>query len=209
MYVGEIRLLANSYEPEGWAFCDGRMLDPKKYPDLFQKIGATFGGDGKTTFAVPDLRGGAPVHRASGSYLGAVGSIEFDGGRSRQHARVPIHYFIATTIERHYPEDMAIISEVRLWANEKSPRDWIPCSGQLMPISRNTALFSLLGTAFGGDGRQTFALPDLRGAFAFHPEAPDDRGHASGARAYDGAAKPLLAMQYCIAIKGVYPPRPS
>ena len=209
MHIGEIRLIASNYEPDGWAYCDGRLLDPKRYPDLFQKIGAKFGGDGKTTFAIPNLRGHAPMHRASGTHPGHVGSIEFDAGPSRQHARTPIQHIIALTASRDYPDDMPIIGEVRLWANDKTVRDWIPCSGQLLPISGNTTLFALLGTAFGGDGRQTFALPDLRGAFAIHPADPADRGKTSGARADDGNIKPLLAMQYCLAMKGIFPPRPS
>ncbi|MBB4080960.1 microcystin-dependent protein [Lewinella aquimaris] len=50
-----------------------------------------------------------------------------------------------------------------------APRGWALCEGQLLPISQNTALFSLLGTTYGGDGRTTFALPDLRGRFPIHP----------------------------------------
>ena len=50
-----------------------------------------------------------------------------------------------------------------------APRGWAFCEGQLMPISQNTALFSLLGTTYGGDGRTTFGLPDLRGRVAVHP----------------------------------------
>lgn len=209
MYAGEIRLIANNYEPDKWAYCDGRMLDPAQYPDLFSKIGAKFGGDGKTTFAIPDLRDRAPVHRARGTNPGHVGSIELDGGPSRQHARLPIQHIIALTSSRDYPDDMPIISEVRLWATDKSPRDWFTCAGQTMAISRNTTLFALIGTAFGGDGRQTFALPDLRGAFAIHPADPDDRGQTSGARATDGDIKPLFALQYFLANKGIFPPRPS
>jgi len=50
-----------------------------------------------------------------------------------------------------------------------APKGWASCNGQLMPISQNTALFSLLGTTYGGDGKSTFALPDLRGRVAIHP----------------------------------------
>ena len=50
-----------------------------------------------------------------------------------------------------------------------APRGWARCDGQLLPISSNSALFSLLGTIYGGDGRTTFALPDLRGRVAIHP----------------------------------------
>lgn len=55
------------------------------------------------------------------------------------------------------------IGEIRLFGFNYAPRGWAMCQGQLLPISPNTALFALLGTQYGGDGRNTFALPDLRG----------------------------------------------
>ncbi len=60
-YAGEIRLFANAYAPRGWALCDGQLLPVEEYPVLFALIGATYGGDGATTFALPDLRGSLPV----------------------------------------------------------------------------------------------------------------------------------------------------
>jgi microcystin-dependent protein len=57
----------------------------------------------------------------------------------------------------------AFLAEVKMFAGNFAPRGWAKCEGQLVPISQNTALFSLLGTIYGGDGRSTFALPDLRG----------------------------------------------
>jgi len=56
------------------------------------------------------------------------------------------------------------LGEIRMFAGNFPPKGWAFCNGQIMPISQNTALFSLLGTNFGGDGRTTFALPDLRAA---------------------------------------------
>jgi microcystin-dependent protein len=60
------------------------------------------------------------------------------------------------------------IGEIRMFSGNFAPRGWAFCNGQLMPISQNTALFSLLGTIYGGDGRSTFALPDLRGRVPLH-----------------------------------------
>ncbi|MEM7214391.1 MAG: tail fiber protein [Pseudomonadota bacterium] len=61
------------------------------------------------------------------------------------------------------------IAEVRIWANNFAPRSWAYCDGQLLPISQNTALFSLLGTTYGGDGRTDFGLPNLQGRACMHP----------------------------------------
>ena len=61
------------------------------------------------------------------------------------------------------------IAEIVMFGGNFAPRGWALCDGQLLPISQNQALFSLLGTTFGGDGRTNFALPDLRGRAAIHP----------------------------------------
>ena len=61
------------------------------------------------------------------------------------------------------------IAEVRIWALNFAPRGWAFCDGQLLPISQNTALFSLVGTIYGGDGRTTFALPNLQDRAPMHP----------------------------------------
>lgn len=60
------------------------------------------------------------------------------------------------------------IGEIRMFGGNFAPRDWALCDGQLLPINQNQALFSILGTTYGGDGRTTFALPDLRGRVPIH-----------------------------------------
>jgi microcystin-dependent protein len=60
------------------------------------------------------------------------------------------------------------VAEIRIFACNFAPTGWAQCNGQLMPISQNTALFSLLGTYYGGDGKSTFALPNLQGSLAVH-----------------------------------------
>ena len=61
------------------------------------------------------------------------------------------------------------VAEIRIFPFNFAPKGWAFCNGQLLPISQNTALFSLLGTTYGGDGKSTFALPDLEGSSAMHP----------------------------------------
>ena len=63
------------------------------------------------------------------------------------------------------------IGEIKTWALNYAPRDWSFCDGQYIPISQNTALFALLGTVYGGDGRTNFCLPDLRGRVPMHKGA--------------------------------------
>jgi microcystin-dependent protein len=61
------------------------------------------------------------------------------------------------------------VAEIRIFPFNFAPRGWAWCDGQLLPISQNTALFSLLGTTYGGDGKSTFALPDIQGRAVMHP----------------------------------------
>ncbi len=61
------------------------------------------------------------------------------------------------------------VAEVRMWATNFAPRGWAACDGQLLPIAQNTALFSLIGTTYGGDGRTTLGLPNLQGRAPMHP----------------------------------------
>lgn len=70
------------------------------------------------------------------------------------------------------------IGEIVMFGGNFAPRQWAFCDGQLLAISSNTALFSILGTTYGGDGRTTFALPDLRSRVAVHP------GHGPGLSSY-------------------------
>lgn len=87
-YVGEIRLFAGNFAPQGWLFCDGSLQSIAENETLFDLIGTTYGGDGQTTFALPDLRGRAPVHVGSGFVLGQMGGAETVTLASNQ---VPLH----------------------------------------------------------------------------------------------------------------------
>ncbi len=75
-YVGEIRMFAGNFAPIGWLFCDGQLLSIADNDTLFQLIGTTYGGDGQTTFALPDLRGRVPIHQGSGFLMGESGGVE-------------------------------------------------------------------------------------------------------------------------------------
>jgi len=75
-YVGEIRLFAGNFAPAGWMFCEGQLLPISENETLFQLIGTTYGGDGESTFALPDLRGRVPIHQGNGSILAETGGTE-------------------------------------------------------------------------------------------------------------------------------------
>lgn len=68
-FIGEIRLFAFNFAPRGWALCDGQLLDIASHTALFSLLGTTYGGDGRTTFGLPDLRGRVAVHKGTGPGL--------------------------------------------------------------------------------------------------------------------------------------------
>ncbi len=76
MIVGEIRMFAGNFAPSGWALCDGSMLPIAENETLFQLIGTIYGGDGQSTFALPDLRGRVPIHLNGEHELGERGGME-------------------------------------------------------------------------------------------------------------------------------------
>jgi len=75
-YVGEIRIFAGNFAPAGWMFCEGQLLPISEFETLFNLIGTTYGGDGQSTFALPDLRGRLPMHQGGGFTLAETGGAE-------------------------------------------------------------------------------------------------------------------------------------
>jgi microcystin-dependent protein len=75
-FLGEVRLFAGTNIPSGWAFCNGQLLDISENTALFSLIGTTYGGDGTTTFGLPDLQGRVPIHVTNGYPLGQAGGLE-------------------------------------------------------------------------------------------------------------------------------------
>ena len=91
-YVGEIRMFAGNFPPSGWMFCEGQLLPISEYETLFQLIGTTYGGDGQSTFALPDLRGRLPLHM--GTFGGQTFNIGENGGVESvtlTTQQIPIH----------------------------------------------------------------------------------------------------------------------
>ena len=112
------------------------------------------------------------------------------------------------------------IGEVRMFGGNFAPRHWALCDGQLLPINGNEALFSILGTTYGGDGRTNFGLPDLRGRTAMHPGQGSglaenrrlgDKG--GNLQADDGRGKntvrttPFACVNHIICLQGIFPSR--
>lgn len=95
-YVGEIRAFAGNFAPAGWALCNGQLLPISGNDALFSLIGTTYGGDGQTTFALPNLQGRVPLHQGSGNVVGTIGGSETVTLTSQQVASHS-HVFLAST----------------------------------------------------------------------------------------------------------------
>lgn len=94
-FISEIRFFAGNFAPQGWAFCNGQILPIQEYEALFSLIGTTYGGDGQSTFALPDLRGRLPLHQGSNQGLSyalgeqsGVESVSLNVQQTPQHTHV-------------------------------------------------------------------------------------------------------------------------
>lgn len=93
-FLGEIRMFGGNFAPRGWAFCEGQLLAISGNEALFSILGTTYGGDGRTTFELPDLRGRAPVHHGAGPGLGDIRLGEKGGSENFiiTSAQLPSHH---------------------------------------------------------------------------------------------------------------------
>jgi microcystin-dependent protein len=87
-YIGEIRIVGFNFAPQGWELCQGQLLPISQFDALFNLIGTTYGGDGMSTFALPDLRGRIPVHQGTGYIQGQAGGSE---AVTLQTPHLPVH----------------------------------------------------------------------------------------------------------------------
>ena len=196
--LGEVRAFAGNFAPRGWAFANGQLLSIAPNTALFALIGTIYGGNGTTTFALPDLRGRTPIHVGQGAGLSnrligersgqenvsltslmdpahvhssPYGGVTGSGGGSAPIDNMMPYLglsFIISVSAGDFPSRSVgssgtFLGEVRMFAGNFAPAGWAFTDGQLLTIPSNTALFSLLGTIYGGNGTTTFALPDLRG----------------------------------------------
>jgi microcystin-dependent protein len=183
-FIGQIVPFAGNFVPDGFLQANGQEVLINDHPFLFSLIGTTYGGDGVTTFAMPDLTGrtvvGASSQVSLGEYFGQQTSLLNSqlpvaaGGNGQpvdnHEPSAGLTYLIS--LQGLFPSSSGggvdpanqYLGEIVAVAFPASlePHGWVEAKGQLLSISQNTALFSLLGTMYGGDGITTFALPDLR-----------------------------------------------
>jgi microcystin-dependent protein/N-acetylneuraminic acid mutarotase/lipopolysaccharide export system protein LptA len=156
---------------------DGQLLSIAQNITLFALLGTTYGGDGVTTFALPDLTGrtiiGASAQNPLGAQVGANATTiqdvnVFDGAPvDNTQPSLALNYIISTqgaspSTGTAIPPGEPVLGEIVAFAGSQVPTGWALADGRLLSISQNQLLFDLLGTTYGGNGTTNFALPDLR-----------------------------------------------
>jgi microcystin-dependent protein len=246
-FIGELGIFAGNFGPDGAPTrLRAAPFNCSEYSPVFA-LGHYYGGDGRSNFALPNLNGTALIGTGQGPGLppqdlgGQTGSSDVtltsqqlppdlsgsSQGFDNYQPSLPVSYII--NIAGTYPSadgsgGLDFLGEVVPFAGNFAPLGWAFANGQILPITQNEALFSLIGTTYGGDGMTTFALPDLRGrdivgASPSHPvgesfgQASVSLTNAQVPTSPGGSAQPFdneqpsLAMTYLIALQGIFPSR--
>lgn len=191
--IGWIRVFGFNFVPPGFYPCNGGTDQILNNEPLFSQIVTTFGGNGTTTFGLPDFRGKSIVGAGAGPGLtnrpfgetGGSGSLTLTTANLPSHTHtipggntgsagsgavllsvqpyLALYAKIATQGLFLGIDDLPAIGEIRFFANSNTPNGFVDCNAADIFISQNNAMFALLGTTFGGNGVTTFKVPDLRG----------------------------------------------
>jgi microcystin-dependent protein len=171
-FLSELRIMSFNFAPKGWATCDGQIMPISQNTALFALVGTFYGGNGTSTFGLPNLQGSAPIHQGQGQ-----GLSQYDLGQTGGSEAV-------TLLESEIPAHSHALQGTAGIANQNSPGG------------------NLLGRPFGGGSpyiAPSGATVVLLSAQAVAP--------AGGSLPHNNM-QPFLTLNFCIALQGVFPPRP-
>lgn len=171
-FVAEIRIFPFNFAPTGWAQCNGQLLQIRSNTALFSLLGTTYGGDGKSTFGLPNLQGSAPMHPGQGPGLSTYYLGESGGSPT------------VTLLQSEMPAHTH-----NLAAHTQDPGD----------LNAPNATRSL-ATSGGGSAYNSNTTSNLVGL------SPTAVAPAGGSTPHNNL-QPLLALNFCIALQGIFPPR--
>ena len=198
-FVGEIRMVGFSYAPRGWAPCDGRLLPIQQNSALFALLGVTYGGDGVTTFALPDYRGRGPVGLGNGPGLTPIVQGEKSGTESvtLSSLQMPIHTHVATTT-----------------ATATSTGTFQVAGASSNPSATPSTTNNVLSASGGGPGSATVWSDQLTSPVTLsNPETIDTTLNvnvtlqSAGGSQPVGLRNPFLGTNFIIATDGIFPSR--
>jgi microcystin-dependent protein len=172
-FVAEIRIFPFNFAPKGWAFCDGQILPLSQNTALFSLLGTTYGGDGKSTFALPDLQGASPMHigfnqPGPGLSTHSLGEMSGSDTITLLTSEIPFH-----------THNMMAATDI---GDQNDP------TGRVLTISNN-------GSAYAAGNSPLAQL------------APQTLAPTGGSLPHNNLM-PYLTLNFCIALQGVFPPRP-
>jgi len=176
-YIGEIRLFAGTYAPNGWAFCDGSILPISENDALFSLIGTTYGGDGQSTFALPDFRGRVPIGMGQGPGLSNRSHGEIGGQETvtLSTANMPSHTHLGQIV-----------------VNSGNATTSVPTASSSIATS---GIFS--GRSFLPNLSYTSNAPDI----LFATVTTSSVGNSEPV----SISRPRLSLNYIISLYGIYP----
>jgi microcystin-dependent protein len=170
-FVAEIRIFGFNFAPKGWAFCNGQLLPLSQNTALFALLGTTYGGNGKSNFALPDLQGRIPLHSGQGQGLSNYDLGQTSGSETVTllQSEIPVH----THALRDHDIDLAELNA--------------PAPDRSLAQSTNSTIY----TAPANLTQMNVQALSIAGGGAPHNNL-----------------MPYLTLNYCIALQGVFPPRP-
>lgn len=188
-FVGQILLLPFTFAPKNFAFCEGQLLPISQNTALFALLGTTYGGDGKSTFALPDLRGRAPLGFGQGSglsdyFLGAAGGTE-----------------TITLISSEMPLHIHTLSDLTPLTGAIRSRN--AAGNQQTPVANLPAT-----EAAGGPASFSNSAPDANMHAASVSIAGSGPTTAAGGDQPHSNMQPYLGLRFCIALAGIFPSHP-
>ena len=187
-FIGEIRMVGFNYNPQGWALCQGQLLPIAQNTALFALLGTTFGGDGRTTFGLPDFRGRTPVGAGTGPALTPIVQGERSGNESvtLQQPQMPMH--------THSASGTASLSVGATPSNQV-----------VAPSTTN----NVLGASVAGNPAAAAIWSDkLIGPVALaNPQTVAVTVATAGGSQPLGLRNPFLGTNFIIALTGIFPSR--
>lgn len=176
-YMGIIKIFAGNFAPKGWAFCNGQLMNISQFSALFSLLGTTYGGDGRVTFALPDLRGRVPVGPGTGPGLPTVNLGEVDGQTTHTliQSEIPAHIHTFAVNSGNSTQNGATSGATIATPGAMSGRTFTPTMG-FNTSNPDTGLNAASITPAGGS-----------------------QPHNN--------MQPYLGINYIICLEGLYPPR--
>jgi microcystin-dependent protein len=170
-FVAEIRIFAGNFAPKGWAFCDGQLLPISQNTALFSLLGTTYGGDGKSTFALPNMQGSAPMHPGQGPGLSLHNLGEQGGSETTTllTSEMPAHNHIAVP---RATLGTAQLPAGQTWAGNTDTLSYVPAA-TVPDTTMNPGALSINGSSFPHNNLAPYLVLNfliaLQGVFPSRP----------------------------------------